>query len=700
MPPTLVPRCTCNHTPPKDPSEATPTDLHSSTPFHRLPTNQTSSQVVTSEQVQQFLSGESKGPTARASRLEFKTVNEVWDKNACKYSIEESPKSVDEATELDQYVFVVRARIDKKAMTNTIYIDIKSEWLRDVLRIVLKGVHGISAQEDKPSVEQNLLYHYLSELQSHRSGTDPLDPTCAAHLDLLIQHIRITYTDTRARLLPLLPNGEITYDLLWALFKPNTFAYTTCPGTKKQRCIKYDFGEERSTSDGVVYFHIRGRSIDFDGKVFGEVPVDTGILKYRGSKPINSLDVFPLRYHENVDQVRAELVRCGQKFSSVKSVQHLQYSGTAFQVVRGELVAMSISSRIIIDTVQFRKINPNYTRPSLIRAANRGHDSNPINFWFDDDGPPPSSNVVKVKADVDVDMQDEDHLIMCSPTVLGYSLDDKLWLEFAVDDITEISWNDSLWNHLAIEPKQKNLTLALAASHTQQILDHSFDDIVIGKGRGLIMLFYGPPGVGKTLTAEALSEHLQRPLYTISAGDLSSDAAKLEKQLSLHFELAGHWHALLLLDEADVFLRKRDTDHIHNSLVSVFLRKLEYYQGIMLLTTNRVRDFDEAIQSRIHLALRYDPLGVDTRKGIWNTFLQKATTVGENADFMDENLDDLAKHDLNGRQIRNVVRAAHALASQEGTVMSYSHLEVVIDSGKEFQADAQGGSSENMRSYM
>lgn len=233
-------------------------------------------------------------------------------------------------------------------------------------------------------------------------------------------------------MLPLLISGEIPYDLLWTLFKPNTFAYTTCPGTKKQRCIKYDFGEERSTADGVVYFHIKGRYIDFDGKVFGEVPVDTGILKYRGSKPINSLDVFPLRYHENADQVRTELAMCGRKFRSVKSIQHLQYSGTAFQVVRGEPVAMSISSRIIIDAAQFRKINPNYTRPSLIKAANRGHDSNPINLWFDDDGPPPSSNVVKVKADVDVDMQGEEHLIMCSPTVLGYSLNDKLWRKYPV----------------------------------------------------------------------------------------------------------------------------------------------------------------------------------------------------------------------------------------------------------------------------
>ena len=137
----------------------------------------------------------------------------------------------------------------------------------------------------------------------------------------------------------------------------------------------------------------------------------------------------------------------------------------------------------------------------------------------------------------------------------------------------------------------------------------------------------------------------------ISAGDLSSDAAKLEKQLSLHFELANHWNALLLLDEADVFLRKRDTDHTHNSLVSVFLRKLEYYQGIMLLITNRVRDFDNAIQSRIHLTLRYSPLGVDTRKGIWNIFLQNIITAGGKAECSDENLDNLAKHDLNSRQV-------------------------------------------------
>jgi hypothetical protein len=276
------------------------------------------------------------------------------------------------------------------------------------------------------------LYHYLPELKLHQS-TNPLDPTCAKHLDLLIQHLRATYTDTVTRLSPLLIGGEIPYDLLWALFKPNTFAYTTCPGTKKPRCIKYDFGEERTTSDEVAYFYIKGRYVDFDGRVFGEVSMDMGILKFRGSKPINSLDIFPLQYHNNADQVRAELVKCGQKFSSLNSVGHLQYSGKAFQVVKGEPVATSISSRIMIDAAQFRKINPNYARPSIIKAANsRRNDSSFIDLWFDDGPPPPPppprADQVKIDdVDVDIDMQEEDNLIICSPTVLGYSLHDKLW---------------------------------------------------------------------------------------------------------------------------------------------------------------------------------------------------------------------------------------------------------------------------------
>src|ERR1700731_4466981 len=102
----------------------------------------------------------------------------------------------------------------------------------------------------------------------YRSSIDSdADPSSLKYLDLLIDYIKQAYESTTQRLVPLLENGEITYDLLWALFKPNSVAYATCSGTKKPRCIKYDFGEEK-TVNSVEYFHIEGRYLDFDGEVF------------------------------------------------------------------------------------------------------------------------------------------------------------------------------------------------------------------------------------------------------------------------------------------------------------------------------------------------------------------------------------------------------------------------------------------------
>jgi hypothetical protein len=95
----------------------------------------------------------------------------------------------------------------------------------------------------------------------------------------------------------------------------------------------------------------------------------------------------------------------------------------------------------------------------------------------------------------------------------------------------------------------------------------------------------------------------------------------------------------------------RSSDHVHNSLVSVFLRKLEYYQGIMFLTTNRVTDFDEAMQSRIHLTLKYGALGIDTRRGIWKSFLETATTIKGKAIYTLNELDKLVRKELNGQEV-------------------------------------------------
>lgn len=89
----------------------------------------------------------------------------------------------------------------------------------------------------------------------------------------------------------------------------------------------------------------------------------------------------------------------------------------------------------------------------------------------------------------------------------------------------------------------------------------------------------------------------------------------------------------------------------NNSLVSVFLRKLEYFQGIMFLTTNRIKTFDEAIISRVHFPLRFDNLDAQARKNIWVGFLEKTGTSHGVATINPKQLEALTEKLLNGRQV-------------------------------------------------
>lgn len=156
----------------------------------------------------------------------------------------------------------------------------------------------------------------------------------------------------------------------------------------------------------------------------------------------------------------------------------------------------------------------------------------------------------------------------------------------------------NIFPSLVMEPSLKNNIYQLVIAHSNDATN--FDDFVKGKGKGLIGLLFGPPGSGKTLTAEAVAETAKMPLYMVSSGALGDDPADIEDKLSAILKLASHWKAVLLIDEADVFLAERTpTDIERNAIVSIFLRELEYYQGILLLTTNQAQVIDEAFQSQL-----------------------------------------------------------------------------------------------------
>lgn len=105
--------------------------------------------------------------------------------------------------------------------------------------------------------------------------------------------------------------------------------------------------------------------------------------------------------------------------------------------------------------------------------------------------------------------------LICTPLLRGYSLKNKLWLNFFVNCVKDIDWQKDAFDRLVLPKNQKELILGFTES--QRKYRESFDDVIEGKGRGMIILLCGPPGVGKTLTAESMAEEMKIPLYSKSA---------------------------------------------------------------------------------------------------------------------------------------------------------------------------------------
>jgi SpoVK/Ycf46/Vps4 family AAA+-type ATPase len=247
-------------------------------------------------------------------------------------------------------------------------------------------------------------------------------------------------------------------------------------------------------------------------------------------------------------------------------------------------------------------------------------------------------------------------------------------LSFFVDVVNEIEFNSSAFANLVLPADQKELILAFAMSQVK--FKDDFDDVISGKGKGIIMLLSGGPGVGKTLTAESVAETMKVPLYMMSAGDLGIRSHEVEINITNILEMVAKWNAVLLLDECDVFLEARSKHDLErNKIVSIFLRTLEYYEGILFLTTNRVEDMDPAFQSRIHISMEYPGLDEEARKQVWQNFLKR----GIENELSEKEVGMLAEVDINGRQIKNVLKTGQLLARHKGVKLRYEHLRTVLN---------------------
>ncbi|KAJ8133091.1 hypothetical protein O1611_g531 [Lasiodiplodia mahajangana] len=377
--------------------------------------------------------------------------------------------------------------------------------------------------------------------------------------------------------------------------------------------------------------------------------------KEREEIPLTMLSAYPLKY--NRDGLADRLKERGQLFWKCRHRQYVDYN-----VPRQVLDVQTVSSRYMIDMKIYNELHT-----TLPTAA-------------------PPNSVSLTEEDMRAENPPDPEMVFLLPsTIRGFGMPDKKWHTLMLKYVQPVTWNKTAFERLVLEFPKKELIKALVHIHMS---NSESADIIEGKGNGLIILLHGGPGTGKTLTAESVAELAERPLYRVTCGDVGTDPEEVEKYLDSAFYIGNIWKAVVLLDESDVFLEERtQADLQRNALVSVFLRAIEYYDGILILTSNRVGSFDEAFKSRVQLAIHYPPLTNDGRWEIWMNFFNMLQEGGRNANFRElkNKVDVLARQQLNGRQIRNAIRTASQLAMYRQETLGFTHLEQTIKITNEFE---------------
>ncbi|KAF4989035.1 hypothetical protein FGRMN_9407 [Fusarium graminum] len=465
----------------------------------------------------------------------------------------------------------------------------------------------------------------------------------------------------------LLEKKQISLQYMGYLFVPEQMAISTEQGrgiSKLQGVVIKDWLDRRPFIDysavvSVAYWTFDGTFRKMSREfTITDLPHDMQSETHEFS--ITDLPLYPMKYASN--EVSQALFERGRMFWKCRFRNYVSLSGE----ISGD-IQDSVGSRFMVDIETHKKLH---------RDGNSRSQRAP--------SPGPDDLDLKCMNGVSTPM---------SPFKSGVNL---FQVTLDVHYLRDVVWNTEAFDLLVVQEETKLLIQAVV---TNQLRSTENADLIRGKGNGLFILLHGGPGTGKTLTAESVAEVAEKPLYRVTCGDIGTKAEDVEQYLNVVLHLGKTWGCVVLLDEADVFLEQRSLVNLErNALVSVFLRVLEYYDGILILTSNRVGIFDEAFKSRIQLNLRYTNLDRGQRLQIWKNFFirlnrldqetlsksQSSPSYGVNMDEITDKLDELAGADLNGRQIRNVISTARQLARYLKEPLGYKHLTAVISEAKKF----------------
>jgi hypothetical protein len=370
--------------------------------------------------------------------------------------------------------------------------------------------------------------------------------------------------------------------------------------------------------------------IDFDGKSYSGVSHNFTIEHYTGEKDITALPLYPVRFAEDHERTVQRLKERGQKFQSVVSLPHDPQSYEGWTLVRdplgkylqnrfGETLKFPehIDGDVIVDFHETYQTMP-WWKPDFSRYTKFAtwqtitfNDNFAIIQWTDSDRTElvgkiheiiveqdniherewnllsekdkifPSADGETAKNGESILELSDDDLCLLPSRIFVYGLRDRKFVSVDIRYLKPSSTMENPFEYLKIPPKHKMMIQSTVFEHFEKKTvqreaakkDRELpdQDFIGRKGRGLIFLLHGAPGVGKTATAEAVGYAYKKPLFPITCGDLGIDPRGVEATLSALFRLANLWDCILLFDEAEIFLsrrERRDDNLQRNALVS------------------------------------------------------------------------------------------------------------------------------------
>ena len=241
--------------------------------------------------------------------------------------------------------------------------------------------------------------------------------------------------------------------------------------------------------------------------------------------------------------------------------------------------------------------------------------------------------------------------------------------------------NNNSWDDLIIDENEKQMIIDICKQ--RKIRNTVFEDWKLGDkinyGKGLSILFSGPPGTGKTMAASIVANEMDLELYKVDLSRvISKYIGETEKNLSYIFDEAERSNSILLFDETDSLFSQRTSvknskDRTANLEVSYLLQRMENHNGISIMTTNYIENIDKAFFRRISYVFHFSNPNQSQRKEIWKNLF------GKNVPLDDIDFDFISNFEISGGSIKNIVVASCLKAAQHNEKVSMKQIILSIE---------------------